>query len=210
MESFNNNIISCLSGCGSSPIRAPVGPLCSKNHPSLMEKPPRPTPPPSTTPNDGPNKDPDSVVAEIITLLRTAEKKSITLTNRLDETVGTEGWTEWIAQKIFASLEDVLREGREKLGLAMQTAYDAANTAAEAVFNFKRDHPVAFAGLLTIIAVGILVVLAPVVVEALGFAELGPVEGSFAAWWESTYAGFIPKGSLFSYLQRLGMVWGRA
>jgi len=36
---------------------------------------------------------------------------------------------------------------------------------------------VAVAGLLTIVAVGILVLLAPVVVEALGFAELGPLEG---------------------------------
>jgi hypothetical protein len=29
--------------------------------------------------------------------------------------------------------------------------------------------------------------------------------GSFAAEWQSTYAGFVPKGSLFSLLQRLGM-----
>lgn len=29
--------------------------------------------------------------------------------------------------------------------------------------------------------------------------------GSFAAEWQSTYAGFVPKGSLFSFLQRLGM-----
>lgn len=173
MEALNENIMSCLSSCGgSSPIRAPFR-ASDSPYPALIEKPPQQTPPPSTTPN--PNH--EAIVTQIITLLRTAEKKGRTLTNQLDETVGTEGWTEWIAQKILASLEDVLREGREKLGPAMEKAYDASNTAAEAVFAFKRDHPVAFAGLLTIIAVGVLVALAPVVVEALGFAELGPLEG---------------------------------
>ncbi|KAM7209773.1 hypothetical protein V8F06_014844 [Rhypophila decipiens] len=203
MEAFKENIIACLSSCGGSLIRVPVQ---TTRYPSLVEKPPCPTAPPSITRKN----DHEAMVAQIITLLRTAEKNGPTLTSQLDNTVGAEGWTEWIAQKILASLEDVIREGREKFGPAMEKAYDAANTAAEAVFVFKRDHPVAFAGLLTIIAVGVLVALAPVVVEALGFAELGPVEGSFAAWWESTYAGFIPKGSVFSYLQRLGMIWGRA
>jgi hypothetical protein len=51
------------------------------------------------------------------------------------------------------------------------------------------------------------VVIAPWVIEALGFAELGPVEGTFASWWQSTYGGLVPKGSLFSFFQRLGMVW---
>jgi hypothetical protein len=29
--------------------------------------------------------------------------------------------------------------------------------------------------------------------------------GSFAAEWQAAYAGFVPKGSLFALLQRLGM-----
>lgn len=40
-------------------------------------------------------------------------------------------------------------------------------------YEFSSDHPVYFA----IIALGILVLLAPWALEALGFAELGPVEG---------------------------------
>jgi hypothetical protein len=51
------------------------------------------------------------------------------------------------------------------------------------------------------------VIIVPWVIEALGFAELGPVEGTFASWWQSTYGGLVPKGSLFSFFQRLGMVW---
>ena len=29
--------------------------------------------------------------------------------------------------------------------------------------------------------------------------------GSWAARWQATYMGFVPKGSLFSFFQRLGM-----
>ncbi len=35
------------------------------------------------------------------------------------------------------------------------------------------------------------------------------IVGSFAAGWQSRYAGYVPKGSLFSFFQRLGMVWKR-
>jgi hypothetical protein len=31
--------------------------------------------------------------------------------------------------------------------------------------------------------------------------------GSFASWWQSMYGGLVPKGSLFSFFQRLGMIW---
>ena len=37
--------------------------------------------------------------------------------------------------------------------------------------------------------------------------------GSWAARWQSIYRGLVPKGSLFSFLQRLGMTrkrWGWA
>ena len=33
--------------------------------------------------------------------------------------------------------------------------------------------------------------------------------GSFAAWWQSTYNGYVTKRALFTYFQRLGMIWGR-
>jgi hypothetical protein len=34
--------------------------------------------------------------------------------------------------------------------------------------------------------------------------------GSFAALWQSTYEGYVTEGSLFSFFQRLGMVWRRS
>jgi hypothetical protein len=33
---------------------------------------------------------------------------------------------------------------------------------------------------------------------------------SFAAWWQSRYAGYVPKNSWFSFFQRLGMKWGKS
>jgi hypothetical protein len=31
--------------------------------------------------------------------------------------------------------------------------------------------------------------------------------GSFAAWWQVRYAGYVLKDSKFSYFQRLRMIW---
>jgi len=66
---------------------------------------------------------------------------------------------------------------REKLGQAFSEAIDTAEAAAKACFSFAQDHPEIVAGLLIIVAVGVLVLMAPWAVEALGFGELGPVAG---------------------------------
>ena len=34
---------------------------------------------------------------------------------------------------------------------------------------------------------------------------LGGDTGSWAARWQATYMGYVPKGSLFSFFQRMGM-----
>jgi hypothetical protein len=108
------------------------------------------------------------------------------------------------------------------MGQAMRDAYDTAAQAVAEVLKFAKDHPVFVA----VVALGILVILAPWAIEVLGFGELGPIEGivgplycgrevtscvvfpvgTFAAWWQSTY-GDVPAGSLFSFFQRLGMKW---
>ncbi|KAF5701747.1 lincomycin-condensing protein [Fusarium globosum] len=79
----------------------------------------------------------------------------------------------------------------------------ATNTALE----FAKEHPV-YAGLIaagTIVAIGVLVEFELIwVLRALGFDEIGPRVGSFAARWMSSLEK-VPKGSIYSYLQRLGM-----
>ena len=60
---------------------------------------------------------------------------------------------------------------------AMQEAYDKACEAAKTIEGFAADHPIATAVFCTVIALGVLVVLAPYALELLGFGELGPIEG---------------------------------
>lgn len=57
------------------------------------------------------------------------------------------------------------------MGQAMKSAFDKA---IKEVAEFPHDHPI----FCTLLALGILVVLSPWVLKALGFAELGPVEGN--------------------------------
>ena len=52
---------------------------------------------------------------------------------------------------------------------AEQAAFDRAGAAAA---EFVKEHPV-----LTVVAIGMLAILAPWVVEQLGFTVLGPVKG---------------------------------
>ncbi|KAI9730967.1 MAG: hypothetical protein M1818_008043 [Claussenomyces sp. TS43310] len=139
-----------------------------------------------------------AVVTNVLNALRAAEKNGRELEQDLDDIVGECGWEE-IAAGLWSGLEALLREGAP-MGQAMK---DALDRAMDAAVGFAREHPV-FCALL---ALGILVVLVPWAVEALGFGELGPIEGSFAAWWQARYAGYVPKGALFSFLQRLGMIW---
>ena len=46
-----------------------------------------------------------------------------------------------------------------------------------------KEHPFAIAVCVTIIAIGVLVILAPFVVEMLGFGELGPLEGMYSPFF---------------------------
>ena len=50
---------------------------------------------------------------------------------------------------------------------------DAFDKAIDAAVEFVKDNPI----FCTLVALGILVILAPWAIEALGFGELGPIEG---------------------------------
>lgn len=84
-----------------------------------------------------------------------------------------------------------------------KASLDALAQAKHTAVGFAEDHPV----YATLIALGILAILMPWALEILGFGDLGPIEGSFAALWQSRYAGYVPKKSLFGYFQRLGLKW---
>ncbi|KAE8853492.1 hypothetical protein HRS9122_00484 [Pyrenophora teres f. teres] len=139
----------------------------------------------------------DDVVASILCTSITGPA----LQMKLDSTVGTYGWSENVAKWVLDKLSQALQATHEKLGPAVRDAYNKALEAANKTEGFVIEHPI----MCTVIALGVLAIIAPWVLEALGFGELGPVAGTFAAWWQRTYAGLVPKGSLFSFFQRLGM-----
>ena len=78
----------------------------------------------------------------------------------------------------------------------MQTAYNKAVEAAKTFEEFEAEHPVATAVFCTVVAIGVLVVFAPEVLEILGFGEFGPIEGE---WVGSIFQGGVLDG---------GLIWG--
>ncbi len=92
---------------------------------------------------------------------------------KLDAIVGVTGWTENVAKWVLVKLQRALVEAPDRLGPVVRDAQDKAWDMADSIEGLVTEHPV----MCTIIALGVLVLLAPWVVEALGFAELDPVEG---------------------------------
>lgn len=74
-------------------------------------------------------------------------------------------------------MENLLKEGRTRLRGALADAFRKASDAVDATGEFAREHPLWTAAVVGIVVFGILVLVAPWLVEALGFAEMGPVEG---------------------------------
>ncbi|KAK4443541.1 putative HTH-type transcriptional regulator YdfL [Podospora aff. communis PSN243] len=157
---------------------------------------------------------PEEMATKVITTLRNAEEPGLTLVESLNDTVKPAGWSEKLAKRVLAILEETLKAtGRDTWGPVLRDAYDKAVLISGEVFDKLVEeasaHPKLAAVVSTVLAIGVLAVLMPWVLELLGFAEEGPVAWSFAAWWQSRYGGRVPKGSLFTYLQRSGMVWGK-
>ncbi|KAF2829828.1 hypothetical protein CC86DRAFT_443925 [Ophiobolus disseminans] len=156
--------------------------------------------------NDTENNNPRAaalIAQDVVSTLLTTSLRGPALQMHLDALVGTYGWRENLAKWILEKLSRALEWGHDDLGPAMRAAYERATEVALGVKGFVREHPV----FCTVVALGVLALMAPWVLEVLGFVEMGIEEGSFAAWWQSTYAGLVPKGSLFSFFQRLGMTW---
>lgn len=139
----------------------------STDHQHLSEKAPHTRPTLST----------DQAASRIITtLMHTAPTDPDHDANIASLVHQAGGWSEYLAAKTLSALETVLRAGKD-LGPALSAAYERACEAAKGIPGFAADHPLATAVFCTVVALGVLVVLAPYVLEILGFGELGPAEG---------------------------------
>ncbi|KAH8692517.1 hypothetical protein GQ44DRAFT_719802 [Phaeosphaeriaceae sp. PMI808] len=155
---------------------------------------------------DNPSK--SNLADEIVAKLLTADKNDAILKADLQSTIHTYGWYDGLAAAVLASVEKAIGLGKE-MGPAMKSAYEKAIAGVNMVEEWVGEHPEMAAVLVTLVALGILAVMTPWLMTWLGFAEEGIVEASWAAGWQASYRGFVPKGSLFSYLQGLGTKIGR-
>lgn len=115
----------------------------------------------------------EEIATDVVQAILNAEKGAKELSKTLDNIVGEYGWTEKIAEWTLAKLQQALQEV-SKLGPVLKDAYDKTCEVAKDIEGFVKEHPV----FCTVIALGVLVVIAPWVIEALGFGELGPIEGT--------------------------------
>ncbi|KFY77066.1 hypothetical protein V499_03471 [Pseudogymnoascus sp. VKM F-103] len=115
--------------------------------------------------------------------------------------VSSTSWTSSLALAILHSITAAI-----EAGVPLGAAKDVVETAKRDVEGWIGEHPVMAGVVAMIVALGVLMVVAPWVVEGLGFGGLGVRLGSFAARWQSMYGGATPGGSLFAFLQRMGMV----
>ena len=113
----------------------------------------------------------DNVVAILLTTSLTGPA----LHMQLDSVVGASGWRSNMAKYVLDKLTAALQASHERLGPTIRSAYHRAWEAAQSIEGFVIEHPV----MCTVIALGVLAVVAPWVLEALGFAELGPVQGTY-------------------------------
>jgi len=118
----------------------------------------------------------ESVADDVVQAIASAEKGGKELKKKLNDIVGEYGWKEKVAEWVLVKLELVLREA-QKLSPPLKEAYDKACEAATSIEGFVQEHPV----FCTVIALGVLVLITPWIVELLGFGELGPIEGMFLA-----------------------------
>ena len=117
----------------------------------------------------------EEVAQDVVNTILRAEKAGTGLKAELDAIVGPYGWKERLAEKILEKLGAALQGAHDKLGPAIRDAYNKAWQVANEIEGFVIQHPV----MCTIIALGVLAIIAPWVIEALGFAELGPLEGAY-------------------------------
>lgn len=124
-----------------------------------------------------PPRSAEAIADEVIQIIKSSEKRGVALQSRIKDTVDTQGWTQNIAEAILNKLKQIIQQGQKDMGPVLREAIDSTTVIAEKVFEFAKDHPNATAVFCTIVALGVLVLIAPWIIEALGFGELGPIEG---------------------------------
>jgi len=107
-----------------------------------------------------------------ITTVFLAEKNGADLRQALSEIIETHSWRQNFAKAVFEATQKAIETARP-MNDALREVYEKVVGVIDGVEGFVREHPVMCA----LIALGVLVLVAPWVVEAVGFAEGGVLEG---------------------------------
>ena len=138
-----------------------------------------------------PDPQDDMLARRILTTMFEARKTGEDLRTQVSDVVEVTNWTESLAQALLTHLANGLKQGIVMKEGPLKEAFDKATAAAA---EFAKEHPV----WTTVIALGILVELLPWVVEALGFAELGPIAGELWSLYLSYLFFQCPREELSS------------
>lgn len=114
------------------------------------------------------------IAANVVKTMLATEKNGEELKQKLRETIFAYSRTEELAKAVLKALEAAVRQERA-MSPALAEVYHKACEVATDVGGFIEDHPV----FCTVIVLGILVLLMPWVIEAIGFAAEGPVAGKY-------------------------------
>ena len=106
-----------------------------------------------------------------------AEKTGSELRQSLANIIDTNSWRQvtWrekFARTVFEAMQKGIETARP-MSAAFRESYEKVEGVVNGIEGFVKEHPI----LCALIALGILVLLAPWVIEALGFAEGGILEG---------------------------------
>ena len=122
----------------------------------------------------------EDTAEHLLAVLQAAKEPGPELQRTLDGIVHAEagGWRKSIARALLAGIEATIRAGRPLSG-PLQRAFDKAYAKLRDLKEIADEHPVLEGVVLSIVALAVLYLLWPVVLEVLGFGELGPIEGEW-------------------------------
>lgn len=115
---------------------------------------------------------------EFVNKLRFTEKNGNALKAELQGMIQANGWREYFQEAMMKALKEMVEAGGH-MGPIFEKAYHEAMEKAMQFKEFADNHKVLY----WIVAIGILAIMAPWVLEALGFAESGILEGMTVQFW---------------------------
>lgn len=147
---------------------------------------------------DEPTKDRADTVNEVLGVLLTATAAPEEAARALEEIVRESGWWDaYTAKALLSTIEDLLRSGKD-MSSTMKAAVDRAVREAakisELAKHFANEHPLMVGIVCAIVALGVLYIFWPEILELLGFGLDGPIEGTKAmTTFTTSYSRFRRK-----------------